>query len=303
MEVLMRIGLIGLGKMGSNLALNLKDHYREIIGFDMSEKIQDDMKSQGVQVASTITELIGALSKPRVIWLMLPCGTPTDETITTLSQKLQKGDIVIDGGNSKYMDSIHHSEILHEKGIYFLDCGTSGGVRGARYGACMMIGGDKEAYQYLEEIFKDLTVDGGLLYTGRAGSGHFMKMVHNAIEYGMMEAIGEGFQLLKESEFDYDLSKVAYNWNHGSVIRSWLMEIVQEQFEKDHNLEDILGVVHTNGEAKWAVETALEKEVPMPAIVLSLMVRNASKDNEKFACKIVAAMRNGFGGHALETKE
>ncbi len=299
----MRIGLIGLGKMGSNLALNLKDHYREIIGFDMSEKIQDDMKSQGIQVASTITELIGALSKPRVIWLMLPCGTPTDETITTLSQKLQKGDIVIDGGNSKYMDSIHHSEILHEKGIYFLDCGTSGGVRGARYGACMMIGGDKEAYQYLEEIFKDLTVDGGLLYTGRAGSGHFMKMVHNAIEYGMMEAIGEGFQLLKESEFDYDLSKVAYNWNHGSVIRSWLMEIVQEQLEKDHNLEDILGVVHTNGEAKWAVETALEKEVPMPAIVLSLMVRNASKDHEKFACKIVAAMRNGFGGHALETKE
>lgn len=299
----MSVGLIGLGKMGANLALNLKDHHRDVVGFDTSEKIRFDMKDQGIQTVSTISELITSLSKPRVIWLMLPCGKPTDETIARLSQEMQEGDIVIDGGNSRYTDSIHHSAVLHEKGIYFLDCGTSGGVSGARYGACMMVGGDKEAYQHLEEIFQDLTVDGGLMYTGKAGSGHFMKMVHNAIEYGMMEAIGEGFQLLKESEFAYDLSKVAYNWNHGSVIRSWLMEIVQEQLDKDHNLEDILGVVHTNGEAKWAIETALEKEVPMPVIALSLMTRNASKDNEKFACKIVAAMRNGFGGHALETKE
>lgn len=299
----MSIGLIGLGKMGSNLALNLKDHSREVIGFDVSPKIQDIMKRQGIEVASTITELIQSLKKPRVIWLMLPCGKPTDETIERLSQEMQEGDIVIDGGNSKYTDSIQHNEILSKKGIRFLDCGTSGGISGARHGACMMVGGDQEAYQYLEKVFEDLTVDGGLMYTGKAGSGHFMKMVHNAIEYGMMEAIGEGFQLLKESEFDYDLAKVAYNWNHGSVIRSWLIEIVHEQLEKDHDLENILGVVNTNGEAKWAVETALEKEVPMPAIVLSLMVRNASKDNDKFACKIVAAMRNGFGGHALEIKE
>lgn len=299
----MSIGLIGLGKMGSNLALNLKDHSREVIGFDVSPKIQNIMKRQGIEVASTITELIQSLKKPRVIWLMLPCGKPTDETIERLSQEMQEGDIVIDGGNSKYTDSIQHNEILSKKGIRFLDCGTSGGISGARHGACMMVGGDQEAYQYLEKVFEDLTVDGGLMYTGKAGSGHFMKMVHNAIEYGMMEAIGEGFQLLKESEFDYDLAKVAYNWNHGSVIRSWLIEIVHEQLEKDHDLENILGVVNTNGEAKWAVETALEKEVPMPAIVLSLMVRNASKDNDKFACKIVAAMRNGFGGHALEIKE
>ena len=231
---------------------------------------------------------------------MLPSGKPTDETIQKLSEDLSPGDILIDAGNSRYTDSMRHAQQLNDKGILFLDCGTSGGTSGARYGACMMVGGDKEAFDYLEPVFTEVALEGGLVYTGKSGSGHFMKMVHNGIEYGMMEAIGEGFQLMKNSGFEYDLAAVANNWRHGSVIRGWLMDIVYDQLSKDHNLEDIIGEVDTNGEAKWTVEAALDKEVPVPVIALALMTRNASKDYEKFSCKVVAAMRNGFGGHSVK---
>ncbi|MCI8270846.1 MAG: decarboxylating 6-phosphogluconate dehydrogenase [Erysipelotrichaceae bacterium] len=298
----MKIGLVGLGKMGANLALNLKDHHREVIGYDLSFEACSFIEKSGIRVASSLSDLIEKLDKPRIIWLMLPCGTPTENTIKELSEKLDENDIVIDAGNSRYTESMKHDSMLRKKNIKFLDCGTSGGISGARYGACMMIGGDKQAFEYLEEVFTDVAIEGGLMYTGKAGSGHFMKMVHNGIEYGMMEAIGEGFQLLKESGFEYDLASVADNWNHGSVIRSWLMEIVYDQLQKDHDLENIIGEVDANGEAKWAVETSLEKNVSVPVIALSLMIRNASKDHEKFSCKMVAAMRNGFGGHSVKKK-
>lgn len=298
----MKIGLIGVGKMGSNLALNLRDHDRDVICYDVSEESLEHMRNEGLATASSVDDLISKLESPRILWLLLPCDDPTDNMIDTLSSKLAKGDIVIDAGNSKYKKSIKHAEMLNAKGILFLDCGTSGGTSGARYGACMMVGGDKEAYDYLKETFEAVCCEDGLIYTGKAGSGHFMKMVHNGIEYGMMEAIGEGFQLMKESEFNYDLAAVANNWNHGSVIRGWLMEIVHDQLTKDKDLSDIVGEVDTNGEAKWTVEAALEKEVPTPVIALALMVRNASKDHEKFGCKVVAAMRNGFGGHSVKRK-
>lgn len=296
----MKISLIGLGKMGSNLALNLKDHGNHVIGFDVSEDSRKQMEKEGIETVENLNELLSKMETPRVMWLMLPSGKPTDETIQKLSEDLSPGDILIDAGNSRYTDSMRHAQQLNDKGILFLDCGTSGGTSGARYGACMMVGGDKEAFDYLEPVFTEVALEGGLVYTGKSGSGHFMKMVHNGIEYGMMEAIGEGFQLMKNSGFEYDLAAVANNWRHGSVIRGWLMDIVYDQLSKDHNLEDIIGEVDTNGEAKWTVEAALDKEVPVPVIALALMTRNASKDYEKFSCKVVAAMRNGFGGHSVK---
>lgn len=298
----MKIGLIGLGKMGGNLALNLRDHNIDVIGYDLSLESRKWVSENNVETVDSMDDLLNHLDSPKVLWLLLPSGEPTDKTIKELSEKLDEGDIIIDAGNSRYIDSINHANLLKEK-IKFMDCGTSGGISGARNGACIMVGGDIEAYHFLEDVFKSIAIDGGLMYTGTAGSGHFMKMVHNGIEYGMMQAIGEGFQLMKKSGFNYDLAAVAGNWCHGSVIRGWLMEIVQEQLSKDGNLEKIVGEVNTNGEAKWAVEAGLEKEVPMPVTALSLMVRNASKDNEKFSCKVVAAMRNGFGGHLVKTKE
>lgn len=299
----MKIGLIGLGKMGANLAMNFKDHQHEVIGYDLSEAACESIAEKGIQVAKDMDDLIAKLDKPRVLWLMLPCGGPMDSTIDALSEKLAADDIVIDGGNSRYTDSMQHAKICANKQIHFLDCGTSGGVSGARNGACLMVGGDKSAFDVVKDALADVAVDQGMTYTGKAGSGHFMKMVHNGIEYGMMQAIGEGFQLMKESGFDYDLVEVAKNWNHGSVIRGWLMEIVQSQLEKDPDLADVVGEVDASGEAKWTVETALEKNISMPVTALSLMVRSASKDQEKFSSKMVAVMRNGFGGHNVKKKE
>ena len=299
----MRIGLIGLGKMGANLAMNFKDHNHDVLGYDLSKEACNSLAEQGIHIAENEDQLIQALDKPRVIWLMLPCGNPTDSTIRMLSEKLEDGDIVIDGGNSRYTDSIQHAKVLEKNNIRFLDCGTSGGVSGARNGACLMIGGDQSAFDHLKGVFEDISIEDGMIYTGEAGSGHFMKMVHNGIEYGMMQAIGEGFQLMKESGYDYDLVEVAKNWNHGSVIRGWLMEIVQNQLEQDADLSDVVGEVDASGEAKWTIETALEKNISMPVIALSLMARSASKDHEKFACKMVAVMRNVFVGHNVMKKE
>lgn len=299
----MKIGLIGLGKMGANLAMNFKDHQHEVIGYDLSEAACESIAEKGIQVAKDMDDLIAKLDKPRVLWLMLPCGGPTDSTIDALSEKSAADDIVIDGGNSRYTDSVQHAKICANKQIRFLDCGTSGGVSGARNGACLMVGGDKSAFDVVKDALADVAADQGMTYTGKAGSGHFMKMVHNGIEYGMMQAIGEGFQLMKESGFDYDLVEVAKNWNHGSVIRGWLMEIVQSQLEKDPDLADVVGEADASGEAKWTVETALEKNISMPVTALSLMVRSASKDQEKFSSKMVAVMRNGFGGHNVKKKE
>lgn len=254
----MKIGLLGM--MGANLAMNFKGHQHEVIGYDLSEAACESIAEKGIQVAKDMDDLIAKLDKPRVLWLMLPCGGPTDSTIDALSEKLAADDIVIDGGNSRYTDSMQHAKICANKQIRFLDCGTSGGVSGARNGACLMVGGDKSAFDVVKDALADVAVDQGMTYTGKAGSGHFMKMVHNGIEYGMMQAIGEGFQLMKESGFDYDLVEVAKNWNHGSVIRGWLMEIVQSQLEKDPDLADVVGEVDASGEAKWTVETALEKK-------------------------------------------
>lgn len=298
----MKIGVVGLGKMGSNIAHNLLDNHVEVVGYDINDEVRKSVADQGIDVAHSLDALFQSLPERKIIWLMVPCGKATEDSIQGLKECMQADDILIDAGNSNFHDSIRHAQELKEIGIHFLDVGTSGGVSGARNGACLMVGGNPEVVAFLEPVFKAIAQEDGYLHTGEAGSGHFLKMVHNGIEYGMMEAIAEGFHVLHESNFDYNLEAVAKNWNHGSVIRSWLMELAEQQFGAHADLADIKGVVDASGEAKWTVESALDFEVPVPVIVLSLMVRNASKQDDNFACKVLSVLRNGFGGHSYEKK-
>lgn len=237
------------------------------------------------------------------MWVMVPAGAPTDAVLKELAPYLAMGDIVIDGGNSNYKDTVMRATKLKLSGIHLLDCGTSGGLSGARHGACTMVGGDAEAFDHCEAIFRDVSVEKGYLYTGKSGSGHFVKMVHNGVEYGMMQAIAEGFEVLHKSDFDLNYKEVARVWNHGSVVRSWLMELVENAFGKDPDLSKIRGIMHSSGEGKWTVEAALEMEVPTPVIALSLLMRYRSQENDTFSGKVVAALRNEFGGHKVEQAE
>ncbi|TCI29670.1 decarboxylating 6-phosphogluconate dehydrogenase [Exiguobacterium sp. SL-10] len=293
----MQIGLIGLGKMGYNLALNLSDHGHTVVGTDVG-----DVKTDAFEIVPTLEDVVAKLETPRVVWAMVPAGDITEAVLAELLEKLEPGDIVIDGGNSNYKLSVARAEQFAEKQIAFFDCGTSGGTEGARNGACTMVGGDADAWPTIEPIFKDLSVENGYLYTGPAGSGHFLKMIHNGIEYGMMQAIAEGFDILEKSPFDYDYEQVARVWNHGSVVRSWLMELTENAFSKDAKLDDIRGVMHSSGEGKWTVETALELQAAAPVIAMSLMMRYRSLEDDTFSGKVVAALRNEFGGHAVVKK-
>ena len=297
----MQVGLIGLGKMGLNLGKNLIDHKHEVAAFDLNTSAVEEMKEYGATGVSSLSELVQSLQSPRILWVMVPHAV-VDSVISEVTPLLSKGDILIEAGNSHYKESIRRYEQLKEDGIHFMDAGTSGGMEGARNGACYMIGGDQEAWDIVEPIFRDTAVENGFLYAGKAGSGHFLKMIHNGIEYGMMAAIGEGFEVLEKSEFDYDYEKVSRVWNNGSVIRSWLMELTENAFSKDAKLDEIKGVMHSSGEGKWTVETALDLQTATPVIAMSLLMRYRSLDNDTFTGKVVAALRNEFGGHAVEKK-
>ncbi|KRO21592.1 6-phosphogluconate dehydrogenase [Lactococcus lactis] len=302
---MMKFGMIGLGKMGMNLVKNAVDHEIEVVAYDLNTKAVEEAKdySDKITAVSTIENLLTELPASKIVWLMLPAGTPTNSTIEMLSEKLSAGDILIDGGNSNYKDNLEQNKLLTEKGIKFFDVGTSGGMAGARQGGNFMIGGDDEkSWTIIEPIFKAISMEDGYLYTGKLGSGHYLKMIHNGIEYGMMQAIAEGFEILEESPFDYDYESVAKLWNHGSVIRSWLMELAQEQFSKDPKLDQIIGHVQSSGEGKWTVEESLNLGVPAPVIALSLMMRQRSLQEDTMTGKVVAALRNGFGGHDVEQK-
>ena len=296
----MKIGLIGLGKMGYNLALNLKNHQHEVVAYDIAKENIDRITGEGVTPAYDLAELARKLTDRKVIWIMVPAGEAVDSVIAQILPYLNAHDIIIDGGNSNYKDSVKRAAQLGASGIDFLDCGTSGGLSGALHGACTMIGGDPDVFAYCEAIFRDVSVENGYQYTGKSGSGHFVKMVHNGIEYGMMQAIAEGFDVLHKSDFDLDYEAVAKVWNHGSVVRSWLMELVQNAFSKDPNLDAIKGIMHSSGEGRWTVETALDLGVATPVIALSLLMRYRSQEQDTFAGKVVAALRNEFGGHAVE---
>jgi len=286
--------------MGYNLALNLRDHQHEVVAFDIVQENVERIAADGVQPAYSLPGLVQALTGRRVIWMMVPAGEAVDAVIAQLVPHLQQGDILIDGGNSNYKDSVKRAEALQAQGISFLDCGTSGGLTGARHGACTMIGGDVAAFAHCEQVFKDVSVENGYLYVGKSGSGHFVKMIHNGIEYGMMQAIAEGFEVLHKSDYDINYREVARVWNHGSVVRSWLMELVESAFSKDPELTAIRGVMHSSGEGKWTVETALDMQVPTPVIALSLLMRYRSYETDTFSGKVVAALRNEFGGHQVE---
>ncbi|AVX09238.1 phosphogluconate dehydrogenase (NAD(+)-dependent, decarboxylating) [Priestia megaterium] len=297
----MKVGLVGLGKMGINLGQNLLDQRHDVVAFDVNSNAVEQMKGYGASGVSGLQELVQSLETPRVVWLMVP-HTVVDSVISEVKPLLAEGDIVIEAGNSHYKESIRRYNELKENKIRFMDVGTSGGMEGARNGACYMIGGDREAWEIVEPIFRDTAVENGYLYAGEAGSGHFLKMVHNGIEYGMMAAIGEGFEVLEKSQFDYDYEKVARVWNNGSVIRSWLMELTENAFSKDAKLDDIKGVMNSSGEGKWTVETALDLQTATPVIAMSLLMRYRSLEDDTFTGKVVSALRNEFGGHAVEKK-
>ncbi|MEW4209135.1 decarboxylating 6-phosphogluconate dehydrogenase [Priestia megaterium] len=299
----MKIGLIGLGKMGYNLSLNLMDNHHEVVAYDVNKEAVEKLANEGATGAFTVEELVNELPhSPKVVWIMVPAGEVTENVITELKELLSEGDIIIDGGNSNYKESVRRAQDLQEKGIYFFDVGTSGGMEGARNGACTMIGGDAEVFRTIEPVFNDICVENGFMYAGKSGSGHFLKMVHNGVEYGMMQSIAEGFEVLEKSQFDFDYEAVARVWNNGSVVRSWLMELTENAFSKDPRLDSIKGVMQSSGEGKWTVETALDLQTATPVIALSLMMRYRSLEEDTFTGKVVAALRNEFGGHGVVNK-
>ncbi|MDR0268200.1 phosphogluconate dehydrogenase (NAD(+)-dependent, decarboxylating) [Paenibacillus sp.] len=296
----MKLGLIGLGKMGFNLAQNLLACGNETVVFDVNAEPGKRLADKGAVPVLTLPEMVSQLESPRTIWMMVPAGV-VDHVIQELKPLLSAGDVLIDGGNSHYKQSVARGKMLEEAGIHYVDVGTSGGTSGAAEGGCFMIGGSREVFERIEPLFKDMAVPKGYLYAGPSGSGHFLKMVHNGIEYGMMQAIAEGFEILDKSEFDFNYEEVARVWSNGSVIRGWLMELAESAFSKDAKLDGIKGVMHSSGEGKWTVETALDLQVSAPVIAMSLMMRYRSLDEDTFHGKVVAALRNEFGGHSVVT--
>lgn len=295
----MELGMIGLGRMGANMAERLVRGGHRVISYDRSAEAIQRVVDKGGIGARSLADFVKQLASPRAIWLMVPSGDPVDQTIEQLLPSLTNGDILIDGGNSSYKDSIRRADKLKAQGMHFVDAGTSGGIWGLENGYCMMIGGDKNIVERLAPIFTTLAPEGGYLHVGPSGAGHFVKMIHNGIEYGMLQAYGEGFELLKASQFDLDLAKISRLWNQGSVVRSWLLELAESAFTKDPRLSSIKGYVEDSGEGRWTVEEAIDKNVPAPVLMLSLFARFASRQDDSFSAKFVAALRNEFGGHAV----
>ena len=302
----MELGMIGLGRMGGNMAQRLIDGGHQVVAFDPVKEAVEAIVKKGATGALSHADLAGKLTGPRAIWLMIPSGEPTETTISTLAAELSPGDIVIDGGNSNYKDSIRRAAVLAEKGIVFLDVGTSGGVWGLKEGYCLMVGGDREAFRRLEPVFQTLAPSPlqGYGYVGPNGAGHFVKMVHNGIEYGLMQSYAEGFELMQaKQEFNLDLHHIAEIWRYGSVVRSWLLDLVAASLQKDPGLESIRGYVEDSGEGRWAVQESIELAVPIPVITQSLQARFRSRQEQPFGNRLLAALRQQFGGHAVKKAE
>ncbi len=296
----MELGMIGLGRMGLNMATRLIRRGHSVVGTAKKADSLARLSEAGGKPVPSATELLATLSRPRLIWLMVPSGPVVDEVLAGLAPGLATGDIVVDGGNSNYHDSMRRGKRLEAEGIGFLDAGTSGGIWGLENGYCLMVGGDEAHFRRAEPVLRDLAPEGGYLRTGPVGSGHFAKMIHNGIEYGMLQAYGEGFEILERSRFAYDLGEVSRLWNHGSVVRSWLLELAERAFERDPRLESLRGYVEDSGEGRWTVQEAMDLDVPAPVLTLSLLARFASRQDESFSAKVIAALRNEFGGHAVK---
>lgn len=299
----MELGMVGLGRMGANMAQRLLRGGHRVAGFDPGEQARVAAAANGIDTAASLTEMVGKLSAPRALWLMVPAGKAVDDTLDQLQRLLSPGDVVIDGGNSNYKDTQRRAAMLAERGIAYVDCGTSGGVWGLAEGYSLMIGGDEAAVERLRPLFATLAPapDRGWGRVGPSGAGHFAKMVHNGIEYGMMQAYAEGFAILEHKrEFALDLGQIAEIWREGSVVRSWLLDLTADALKKNPEMDGIAPWVSDSGEGRWTVAEAIDLDVPAPVITLSLLQRLRSRDTDSFADKLIAAMRNEFGGHAVK---
>jgi 6-phosphogluconate dehydrogenase len=295
----MELAILGLGRMGGNMVRRLLQDGHRVIAYNRSEGPVKEAEAEGAIPAYTLEEVVKQLTPPRVIWMMIPAGEPVARMIEALGPLLQPGDILIDGGNSNWKDSVERAGFVKQHGIHYLDVGTSGGIWGLQVGYCMMIGGEREAFEVAEPAFKTLAPPDGYRLVGPSGAGHFVKMIHNGIEYGMMQAYAEGFEILKASRYDFDLAELANLWNQGSVIRSWLLELAERAFTADPELSQIRGYVADSGEGRWTVFQAIDTDVPAPVLTLALMTRFRSRQDDSFTAKVLAALRREFGGHAV----
>ena len=294
----MKIGMVGLGRMGANMTLRIMQHGHQVVALDRNEESVQGVSSEGAKSAGSLQDLVKALEPPRAVWLMLPAGDPTEATVRTLEDVLDSGDTIIDGGNSNFRFAMADADRLSAKGISFIDCGTSGGVWGLKEGYCLMVGGEPDAVKRLEPIFLALAPEGGYAHVGPVGAGHFVKMVHNGIEYGLLQAYAEGFALMhKADEFNLDLHQIAEVWRYGSVVRSWLLDLTALALANEEEFGKIRGFVEDSGEGRWTIDEAVARGVATPVMAVSLFERFQSREPDSFAAKIIAALRNQFGGH------
>ncbi len=298
----MELGFIGLGRMGKNMVFRLLDGTHRIAAWDRSPEPVKEVGAKGATGASSLSDLVAKLREtPRAVWMMVPAGDPTEETLQKVAPLLQPGDTLIDGGNSYYKDSVRRAAWLAERKIHFIDAGVSGGIWGLKEGYCLMVGGPEDACRRLEPVFRTLAPTDGYSRVGGSGAGHYTKMIHNGIEYGLMQAYAEGFELLKASPYDLDLRSIAALWNRGSVVRSWLLELAASAFEEDPDLKQVRGYVEDSGEGRWTVMESIENAVPAPVLTLALAMRFRSRQSDSFQAKVLAALRHKFGGHAVKT--
>jgi 6-phosphogluconate dehydrogenase len=297
----MEIGFIGLGKMGMNMVTRLRQGSHRVVVYDRTPVlVQQAEQQQGCIGATSLADLVAKLTPPRAIWIMVPSGNATEETVWSVAEHLQSDDVMIDGGNTRFHDDVRRATTLREKGIQYIDAGTSGGVWGLKIGYCLMVGGHEAAVKRLAPIFETLAPPSGWAHVGAHGAGHYVKMVHNGIEYSLMQSYAEGFELMAKSEYRLNLSNIAHLWMHGSVVRSWLLELAAEALTQDPHLETLKGYVQDSGEGRWMIAEAIEKDVPVPALTTALFTRFRSRQPESFSEKMLAALRNAFGGHAVK---
>jgi 6-phosphogluconate dehydrogenase len=303
MGATMQLGFVGLGRMGLNMVTRLQRGGHEVVAYDRSAEPVARAEAVGARRADSLEALVSALAAPRAIWVMVPAGPPTESTVSTLAGLLSADDVIIDGGNTNFHDDVRRAEALAAKHIHYVDAGTSGGIWGLQEGYCLMVGGEADVCAWLEPIFLTLAPENGYLHVGNHGAGHYVKMVHNGIEYGLMQAYAEGFDLMHESAYAIDLGAVAALWNHGSVVRSWLLELAARALAEDGDLSSIEGYVEDSGEGRWTLHEAIDRGVPLPVITAALYTRFRSRQNNPFAERLLAALRNQFGGHAVKKRD
>lgn len=299
----MQLGFVGLGKMGLNMVTRLRRRGHDVVALDRRPEAVAAAEAVGARPASSIDELIAALSAPRVVWVMVPAGDVTEAVVGTLADQMAPNDVIIDGGNTHFKDDIRRATDLTRRGVHYVDAGTSGGIWGLECGYCLMVGGEADVCRHLEPVFLDLAPEGGYRYVGPHGAGHYVKMVHNGIEYGLMQAYAEGLELLQAGPFTFDLSSIASLWMHGSVVRSWLLELTARALAEDPTLSDVQGYVEDSGEGRWTLQEAVERAVPLPVISAALFTRFRSRSDSPFGDRLLAALRQQFGGHAVKERK